>query len=102
MPEARKAFDLLGTTDFEVVVEALKRAVKLLPLYSGDKDALTKMAVHAESLKETLVRAIAGRHPERPSEITEAQYKACRTFLAHFVGGISRHTGQWEAKRSAR
>ncbi len=86
LPEARKAFDLLGTTDFEVVVEALKRAVELLPLYSSDKDAIKKMAVHAESLKEALVRAIAGRHPERPSEVSEAQYKACRRFLANFVG----------------
>jgi Domain of unknown function (DUF4917) len=86
LPEARKAFDLLGTTDFEIVVEALTRAVQLLPLYSADDAALQKMAAHAESLKEILVRAIAGRHPERPSEITEAQYKACRIFLANFVG----------------
>lgn len=85
-PEARKAFDLLSTTDFEVVVEALRRAVALLPLYSDDKDASEKMAAHAEILKEILVRTIAERHPERPSEVTEAQYKACRTFLANFVG----------------
>lgn len=87
LPEAREAFDLLSTTDFEVVVGALKRAAHLLPLYSEDKDAVEKMAAQAESLKETLVHAIAGRHPERPSEITEAQYKACREFLANFVGG---------------
>src|SRR6476646_10798032 len=86
LPESRKAFDLLETTDFEVVVEALKRAVQLLPLYSADNDAIKKMAAHAERLKEILVQTIAGRHPERPSEVREAQYKACRGFLANFVG----------------
>lgn len=42
-----------------------------------------------------LVQAIAGRHPERPSDITEDQYKACRAFLAHFVGeSREKHKGQ--------
>lgn len=44
------------------------------------------MRQHAEALKDLLVRAIAGRHPERPSDITEDQYRASRAFLAHFVG----------------
>lgn len=33
-----------------------------------------------------LVQAIAGRHPERPSDIEEEQYQTCRTFLANFIG----------------
>jgi hypothetical protein len=86
IPEARQAFDLLQTTDFEVVVRALKDSVALLPLYSGDQIAQAKMIQHAEALKEILVRAIAGRHPDRPSDISEEQYKACRAFLANFVG----------------
>jgi len=86
IPEAKVAFEALDTTDFEVVVEALKRSTVLLPLYSTDDAAITKMARHAEALKEILVRAIAGRHPDRPSDINEAQYKACRAFLANFVG----------------
>ena len=85
-PEARKAFDQLGTTDFEVVIKALRDAVALLPLYSAETDAPTRMQEHAEALKELLIQAIAGRHPERPADITEKQYRACRTFLAHFVG----------------
>jgi hypothetical protein len=86
IPEAREAFDILGTTDFEIVVDALKRAVALLPLYSADAKGRAKMAAHADQLKEILVRAIAGRHPDRPSDITEAQYRTCRRFLANFVG----------------
>jgi Domain of unknown function (DUF4917) len=86
LPEARKAFDLLGTTDFEVVIHALRQSIALLPLYSVDSEARSRMEKHAETLKELLVQAIAGRHPERPSDVNEAQYHACRIFLAHFAG----------------
>lgn len=85
-PEVRRAFAALATTDFEVVLKALRDAVTLLPLYSQDTALAVRMHTHAELLKDLLVRAIAGRHPERPSDITENQYKACRAFLAHFVG----------------
>jgi hypothetical protein len=66
IPEAKHAFEVLDTTDFEVVVEALKHCTALLPLYSTDDVAAKKMARHAEALKEILVRAIAGRHRLRP------------------------------------
>ncbi|MBL8705970.1 MAG: DUF4917 family protein [Rhodospirillales bacterium] len=85
-PKARQAFTALGTTDFEVVIKALRDAVTLLPIYSSDEALATTMRQHADVLKDLLVRAIAGRHPERPSDVGETPYKACRTFLAHFVG----------------
>ncbi len=85
-PEVREAFGILNTTDFEVVINALRQAVVLLPLYGGDIEAQKKMASHAEALKELLVQAIAGKHPERPSDISDEQYRACRRFLAYFVG----------------
>jgi len=86
LPEARNAFDRLQTVDFEVVIQALRQAVALVPLYSNDGGAVARMAEHCEALKELLVQAIAGRHPERPSDVSDAHYKACRGFLAHFVG----------------
>lgn len=85
-PEARAAFDALGTTDFEVVIKALRDSVAILPLYSHDEALAARMQAHAQVLKDLLVAAIAGRHPERPSDITEPQYQASRAFLAHFIG----------------
>lgn len=85
-PAARAAFDALGTTDFEVVAKSLIDAMRLLPLYSKDVDAAEHMRADSEALKDLLVAAIAGRHPERPSDIKEPQYRACREFLAHFIG----------------
>lgn len=81
-----QAFGALGTIDFEAVMEGLKAAVKLAPLYGSDKEATVKMAQHAELLKQILVDAIAGRHPSRPNEVTEEQYENCRAFLAQFIG----------------
>lgn len=85
-PEARQAFDELGTTDFEVVIKALRDAVTVVPLYSDDAALTVRMDDHARALKNILVGAIAGRHPERPSDVEEEQYKSCRAFLANFVG----------------
>jgi hypothetical protein len=83
LPEIEKAFDLLGTSDFELVMETLKSASKLVPLYGGDA---AKMQAHSEALKEVLVQAISGRHPARPNDISEDQYQNCRAFLAEFIG----------------
>lgn len=85
-PQARHAFDSLRTTDFEIVIHALRQAVTLLPLYGGGDDAKNLMERHGEALKELLVQAIAGKHPERPGDVSEEQYRVCRQFLAHFAG----------------
>lgn len=78
-----QAFDLLETTDFEAVMEALKASARLAPLYGHDA---ARMTAHANLLKEILVGAIAGRHPDRPNAITEEQYQNCRAFLSNFIG----------------
>lgn len=90
-PEVAQAFNLLDTTDFEFVMEALKSASKLVPLYGGDS---AKMQYHAELLKNILVHAIAGRHPERPDDVAEEQYANCRAFLAQFIGADQQKSGR--------
>lgn len=85
-PQAKQAFEVLETTDFEIVIQALRQAVMLLPIYGGAAAAKTLMEQHSEALKELLVQAIAGKHPERPGDVSEEQYRACRRFLAHFIG----------------
>lgn len=94
IPAARQAFDSLGTTDFEAVIHALRQASALLPLYRDDAETSRRMEDHAERLKEGLVQAIAGRHPERPSEVSDAQHRSCRNFLGHFAGDRRKQTGK--------
>ncbi|MCP5122904.1 MAG: DUF4917 family protein [Pseudomonadales bacterium] len=82
---ARGAFDVLGTTDFEIVMEALKSASKLVALYDEDDEFLAaKLAYDAESLRDVLVTAIASSHPASPLDIEESAYLACRYFLSRF------------------
>lgn len=84
-PEARQAFEVLNTTDFELVMKALRRASVLIELYAGDSgEVVERMQRHADALREVLVQAIATSHPERPSDIPLEKYAACRAFLAHF------------------
>ncbi|MDO9487661.1 MAG: DUF4917 family protein [Sphingomonadaceae bacterium] len=87
-PQLSAAFEILDTSDFEEVISALKKMEALIPLYADVPEVAAKMAADADALKNILVEAIAGKHPERPSDIGEEQYQACREFLKHFVGDI--------------
>ena len=84
-PLARQSFDLLGTTDFEVVMRALRNAARLMTLYAPEKPELaTRFQEDADGLREVLVRAIADNHPAWAGEIDPARYAACRQFLTRF------------------
>lgn len=84
-PHLRQAFDRLGTADFELVIRALLDTATLAPLYGGER-YVQNIRDDADRLKDLLVEAIAGSHPDRPSAITEHQFSRCREFLANFVG----------------
>jgi len=83
-PSAQLVFGVLGTTDFERVIRALRDAAKLVRLYSKDVDIQTRMESDADGLKELLVNTIAKSHPERPSDIQDEEYAACQKFLSNF------------------
>lgn len=85
-PQILDAFGILDTTDFEVVLSALKSMRKLMRLYVGDPDVATVVAKHVEHLKRSLVMVIADKHPNRLGEVAEAQFTAARRFLAQFAG----------------
>src|ERR1700741_838216 len=84
-PECREAFDVLGTTSFEVVMAAMKMSAALARLYLPDRpDISERLISHSEALKGVLVHAIADSHPEHPFEIPDEAYVASRVFLANF------------------
>lgn len=82
--QAWQAFDVLGTSDFERVMRAMRNAAALAALYEPGSDLSQTLRADAEGLKEVLVRTIAGSHPEYPGVITQDQYGACRRFLSRF------------------
>jgi len=84
-PFAREAFSLLGTTDFEVVMRALRNASALVAHYrTSDPQIARQLGSDAEGLREVLVTAIAGSHPGLPTDILPTAYASCKRFLSHF------------------
>jgi hypothetical protein len=81
---ARKAFEALKTTDFERVIKALRDGATLASEYGLAPTPVLTMRSDADALKELLVRTIAKSHPERPSDISDAEYVSCQKFLSHF------------------
>lgn len=84
-PLARRAFDALGTTDFEIVMRALRGAALLVEVYATENPGLAaQMRADADGLRELLVRTIAANHPARPGDVLNQAYERCRAFLSCF------------------
>lgn len=80
-------FAAMGTQDFEEVIRALQHAAAIVSAYNPKlKRTMARMNSDAEKLKTDLIKAVAGRHPARPNDISDERYFACRKFLSHFVG----------------
>lgn len=84
-PTVHAAFTALGTTDFEVVMRALRQCASIAEIYSTHDGAVAqRMLADAGALRDLLARTIAVSHPDRPTAISDEQYRACRIFLSHF------------------
>ena len=81
---AQTLFDSLATRDFEVVIEALRKASLLTKLYEASNTTLPQKFIDDGSLKDILARTIAANHPDDPGEVTKAEYQLCRQFLSNF------------------
>ncbi len=82
LARAVQAFHCLSTTNFETVIRVLRQFAALSAIYApGDADASTRASNDASALREVLVRAIAGSHPNRPGDIGADGYSHCRNFL---------------------
>ena len=78
---AKEAFNRLSTTNFELVIRALRSFSLISELYSpADSSARARAGSDADSLREVLVHAIADSHPNRPNDITAQEYLNCRNF----------------------
>jgi hypothetical protein len=84
-PYLPKIFDASGTRDFEVIIRHLSDTAQIIEFY---RPKLAKLAARlrrdAEIVKDILVEVIASRHPSRPYEISDDQYRSCRAFLRPF------------------
>ena len=85
VPHAAKVFEALATQDFEAVIRLLVDMAKVLKCYKRTSPELVEqIEKDAAAIKTILAEAIARNHPDRPYDITNEQYAACRAFLSHF------------------
>lgn len=82
---AQQAFTALGTTNFEEVMRALKHTSTLVDIYAKSKPSVSvAMRKDLDAIRDLLAATIAASHPDRPGDITLAQYTSCKKFLANF------------------
>jgi len=82
LPRAFEAFTLLKTTNFETVIRALRSFAQLAQLYVPEGPEGKQQAISdADALREVLVSAVAGSHPDRPHHLSTDEYLKCRNFL---------------------
>ncbi|MGM0691894.1 MAG: DUF4917 family protein [Pseudomonadota bacterium] len=77
-------FTSLGTYDFEIISRQLTAAETILRSYEPDNGLIGRFIEDRKILKDALIAAISKTHPDLPSEISDDQYVAVRTFLSQF------------------
>ena len=83
--DLRAVFEMLGTTDFERVIELLRVAAEICEGYGTSDSGLTARLYHdVEVVRSALAHVLAARHPDVPFDITDDEYESARRFLAHF------------------
>lgn len=82
--DVRAVFELLGTTDFERVIELLRLAGDLTDRYEPGAGLGEKLRHDAQAVRDALAVTLAARHPDLPFDINQVEYEAVRTFLQHF------------------
>lgn len=80
----RSLFQRLETYDFETVMKSLVSARTVLESYGNQDDLIAQIRVDEQGLKDALIAAIANTHPERPRDVTNAQYGAVQSFLHRY------------------
>lgn len=77
-------FERCGTFDFEAVMRSLVAAKTVLEAYGGNEALIEMIERDQQVLKDALISAISTTHPDRPTDVTSAQFTAARLFLSQF------------------
>ncbi|HJF13872.1 MAG TPA: DUF4917 family protein [Enteractinococcus helveticum] len=74
------------TNDFERVIRELLVAADALEIMDVEKfeQEISELRYEAETLKELLAKSLASLHPERPTDVLQAQYDNVKNFVTPF------------------
>ena len=83
--DANAVFGGFETYDFERIIEVLEASARLIAMY-GDEAAslIERLRADAEIVRNGLAEAIAKKHPEAPTDLTDDEYRHAQRFLGNF------------------
>jgi hypothetical protein len=85
--ELHQLFDILNTTNFELIMQQLDNAAKITDVFGADKKIVDKIKKASETLKSSLIDAIKELHPEHVFKVSDDKSQACAAFLKSFLDG---------------
>ena len=80
-----KLFNIVGSTNFELIMRNLDLFIKFGKEFVPDVDLEKTILPAKRKLKENLLQAITKLHPEHVFKIPEAQSQSCALFLKDFL-----------------
>lgn len=80
-----KLFNIINTTNFELIMNQLDIFYKLASEFVSDEDLAKKILVAIDELKESLIDAISELHPEHVFKIPEEKSNCCAAFIQEFI-----------------
>lgn len=83
--DLQRVFEIMGTTDFERVIQLLRLAADVCESYgTADPDLCARLRRDADIVMEALSRVLAARHPDYCFSVTDEEYARARQFLSNF------------------
>lgn len=80
----RKVFNSFKTKDFEQIIKVLQASSQVLKIYNNNAPEIKVLKKDAQEIKKELIKVLCSKHPERPSALTQEEYKNCAKFLSNF------------------
>ena len=77
-------FDVIGTDDFEKVMNALHTSLTICNNYNCTCEELNQIRTDEIDLKLKLIEFISDTHPRASTDISDAKYRSTRMFLSKF------------------
>jgi predicted house-cleaning noncanonical NTP pyrophosphatase (MazG superfamily) len=84
-PILKKLFEIIKTSNFELLMEQLDNVAKISEVFGADKKVVDKIHEATSTLKKSLIDAIKELHPEHVFAIPEEKSQACASFLNSFL-----------------
>lgn len=82
---AKKLFNIFGTSNFELIMEQLDKTLKISEEFGANENFIENIKSSTEELKNNLINAVSGLHPEQVFDMSESKSKNCKNFFKLFT-----------------